>query len=92
VVEEGEQSTSTVPHPAPCIIRTERLSGGGKQIHRAFRLPVVEEGEVEARCERGVVVSPEPGAVSDLAMGDKVIYKCRSPLNVLKYTSDHSCY
>jgi hypothetical protein len=24
-------------------------------------------------------------------MGDKVI-KCRSPLNVLKYTSDHSCY
>ena len=26
-----------------------------------------------------------------IAMGGKVI-KCRSPLNVLKYTSDHSCY
>jgi hypothetical protein len=31
------------------------------------------------------------GPACRLAMGDKVM-KCRSPLNVLKYTSDHSCY
>jgi hypothetical protein len=30
-------------------------------------------------------------AQAGVAMGDKVM-KCRSPLNVLKYTSDHSCY
>jgi hypothetical protein len=29
--------------------------------------------------------------LAEIAMGDKVI-ECRSQLNVLKYTSDHSCY
>jgi hypothetical protein len=36
---------------------------------------------------------PAPGAVpqAEVAIGYKVI-KCRSPLNVLKYTYDYSCY
>jgi hypothetical protein len=37
-------------------------------------------------CEFNLVSAWAP-----VAVGDKVI-KCRSPLNVLKYTSDHSWY
>ena len=63
------------------------LSGWARDVAAVLRTPSVALSILgAAACNFAI------GAITVwIAMGDKVI-KCRSPLNVLKYTSDHSCY